>query len=165
MILLPPTKHLFDQLKDLLSQLSDEEYTQPSSVLSDATIGQHTRHIIELFQELIKGYSLGTIDYEMRIRDYQIESNKLFAVAKLEEILAEISKEDKPLMLHTDYGSGSSSLIQTNYWRELIYNIEHTVHHLALIRVGVADVSELKLSETFGVAASTIKYRKSKCAQ
>jgi len=54
--------------------------------------------------------------------------------------------------------------IPSNYYRELAYNLEHTIHHMALIRVGVNEVSSIELPVEFGVAYSTVKYRK-QCAQ
>jgi hypothetical protein len=54
--------------------------------------------------------------------------------------------------------------IPTNYYREVAYNLEHTIHHMALIRVGVNEVSSIVLPDQFGVAYSTIKY-KEQCAQ
>ena len=52
----------------------------------------------------------------------------------------------------------------TSFTRELFYCDEHTIHHLALIRVGINEIGGYQLNESFGVAPSTIKYRQS-CAQ
>ena len=64
-----------------------------------------------------------------------------------------------------DYeNSGGIVAIPSNYYREIAYNLEHTIHHMALIRVGVNEVSTIELPQEFGVAYSTIKYRQ-QCAQ
>ena len=54
--------------------------------------------------------------------------------------------------------------ISTNFYREIAYNLEHTIHHMALIRVGISEVSNIRLPEDFGIATSTVKHRK-QCAQ
>jgi len=84
----------------------------------------------------------------------------------MEMIGNNIDKDNKKLLLDSSYDEQStdSITVKTNYYRELIYNLEHTVHHMALIRVGVNEVSSIAIPEGFGVATSTIKYRKS-CAQ
>ena len=159
-------KNVFVQLSDTLEQLSSEQYKQPSKILFNATIGQHTRHIIELFMELDKGYETGTVNYENRKRDYLIETDKGFACSLLHKIYTGLNKPDKELLLESNYDELSKDVIviKSNYYREVIYNLEHTVHHMALIRVGVTEVSNVDLPEGFGVASSTIKYRKA-CAQ
>ena len=65
-------------------------------------------------------------------------------------------------MLEAGYDDSSNDtiVISTNYFRELVYNLEHTVHHMALIRVGINEVSAVKVPEEFGVASSTIKYKR-----
>ena len=157
---------VFVQLSESIKQLSDKEYTQPSNILFAATIGQHVRHIIELFIELEKGYATGTVNYEKRQRDYRIETNREFAADLLQKIYAAIDRTDKYLLLEAGYDEDSNVIltIQSNYYREVVYNLEHTVHHMALIRVGINEVSTVRLPEGFGVASSTIKYRKA-CAQ
>lgn len=156
----------FEQIKEVLHQLTNEQYIQPCTQLFNATIGQHTRHIIELFNELDKGYDIGYVNYENRKRDPQIEQDKDFAFACFTKILSELNKENKLLQLHSDYSLTNNELIilETNYLREIAYNLEHTIHHMALIRVGVKEVSLLDINAGFGVASSTIKYQ-AKCAQ
>jgi hypothetical protein len=166
MMLKQPIQHVFVQLSETLNQLTDEEYVQPSRTLLGATIGQHVRHIIELFQCLEKGYDQGVVNYAKRKRDYQIETSKELASLLLKEIYQNIEESNKEIILEAeDYcDSMQIVLIPSNYYRELAYNLEHTIHHMALIRVGVNDVSSLQLPDEFGVAYSTVKYRQ-QCAQ
>ena len=161
-----PIQHVFVQLSETLNQLSNEEYVQPSQILLNATIGQHVRHIIELFQCLEKGYGEGVVNYEKRKRDYQIETNKELASSLLKEIYRNIERHNKEIILEAeDYCDAMQIvLIPSNYYRELAYNLEHTIHHMALIRVGINEVSSVRLPEEFGVAYSTVKYRQ-QCAQ
>lgn len=159
-------KNIFVQLSDSLEQLTPAQYKAPSNVLFNATIGQHVRHIIELFIELNKGYESGVVNYEKRKRDYSIETDKEIASALLREIYQQLDKADKCLLLESNYDEHSDEtiIVETNYIREVVYNLEHTVHHMALIRVGITEVSNIMLPEGYGVASSTVKYRKV-CAQ
>jgi hypothetical protein len=43
-------KNRLKELVHLLQQLSNAEYAKPYISLSSATIGEHTRHVIEMFQ-------------------------------------------------------------------------------------------------------------------
>ena len=72
MLLKQPIQKVFVQLSESLHQLTDAEYSQPSKILFNASIGQHVRHIIELFLCLEKGYENGVVNYEKRKRDYKI---------------------------------------------------------------------------------------------
>ena len=158
--------NVFVQLSACLDQLSQEQYVQPCNTLLNATIGQHVRHIIELFQCLEKGYDDGIVNYEKRKRDYQIETNKELATALLKAVYQNIERPNKEIILEAeDYcDTMDVASIPSNYYRELAYNLEHTIHHMALIRVGVNEVSSIELPDEFGVAYSTVKYRK-QCAQ
>lgn len=49
-MLIPSIQKTLNELLELIHQLSDEDYTKPCEALSNATIGEHTRHIIEMFQ-------------------------------------------------------------------------------------------------------------------
>jgi len=159
-------RNVFVQLSESLHHLSDEQYVQQSKTLFKATIGQHVRHIIELFVCLEAGYESGLVNYEKRKRDILIEKNKDFAQVLLQKIYNGLERPNKKLLLESNYDEHNIETITvaTNYYREIIYNLEHTVHHMALIRVGINEVSNMKLPANFGVASSTVKHR-NKCAQ
>lgn len=159
-------KNIFFQISDVLNELLPEQYSMSSNTLFKATIGQHVRHIIELFIELDKGYESGIANYEMRKRDYQIETDKDVAAKLLAEVYNKLGRPNKALVLEACYNESNNELItlETNYYRELAYNLEHTIHHMALIRVGLNELSSVQVDENFGIASSTIKHRNS-CVQ
>jgi hypothetical protein len=166
MLLKQPIQNVFVQLTESLNQLTNDEYVQPSRILFNASIGQHVRHIIELFLCLEKGYESGVVNYEKRKRDYLIETNKELAVQLLKDIYHRLERPNVDLVMEAeDYEDKAGVVsIPSNYYREIAYNLEHTIHHMALIRVGINEVSSIKLPQEFGVAYSTIKYRL-QCAQ
>ncbi len=166
MLLKNPIQNVFLQLTESLNELTDAEYTRPCKALFNATIGQHVRHIIELFLCLQKGYETGVVNYDQRKRDYKIETEKNFAIHLMQEIYHWVERPNIEMVMRAeDYGDDTCPInIPTNYYREIAYNLEHTIHHMALIRVGINDISRVELSREFGVAYSTIKYWK-ECAQ
>jgi hypothetical protein len=158
--------HVFHQLAGSLSQLDGDQYNYPCKNLSGNTIGQHVRHIIEMYQCLEAGYQSGEVDYEKRKRDKQIETDKIFAAELLNEIIHQIRKENINLSLLTYYndpGPGPEK-ISTNYFREITYNLEHTIHHMALIRIGLREIGDISVDDSYGVASSTLKFRQ-QCVQ
>jgi hypothetical protein len=159
-------QNVFVQLNGSLDVLTNEQYVHQSRILSNATIGQHVRHIVEMFICLEEGYKTGVVNYEKRKRDKKIETEKDFAAALLKQVYDELSKDNKDMLLEATYNDQSNELIHfnTNYYREIAYNLEHTIHHMALIKVGIREVSDMEIPEGFGVASSTIKYKK-ECAQ
>jgi hypothetical protein len=159
-------RHVFLQLADSLERLSGEQYNYPCTNLSGNTIGQHVRHIIDMFQCLENGYERGEVDYENRLRDLEIETNKIFATGLLQEIVMQISKQNKTLSLLAYYDDTQiiPEKIDTNYFREIAYNLEHTIHHMALIRIGLREIGNFSVDDSYGVASSTLKYRQ-QCAQ
>ena len=52
--------------------------------------------------------------------------------------------------------------MESSVYREITYNIEHTVHHLAIISIAIPiHFDYINLSANFGYADSTIQYLKS----
>ncbi|NDC40853.1 MAG: DinB family protein [Chitinophagia bacterium] len=163
--------HLFElvaatigQLDEVLTQLNDEQYVQPCTVLNGGTVGQHARHIIELFQCLERGYLTGEVCYDRRDRDKAIETSKVLASTLLQGISHNINRPNINLEVAAEVFTTDGEPLQSNYLRELAYNLEHTIHHLALLRPALAEIADLRVGDAFGVAPSTLKYRE-QCAQ
>jgi hypothetical protein len=161
-----PIHQIFSQLWDSLDQLTQDQYNYRCTNLTGHTIGQHVRHIIEMFQCLEIGYDSGEVDYESRKRDIHIETDKTYASELLKNIEQHISGKNKSLYLVTYYDDLQTEpeKISTNYFREIAYNLEHTIHHMALIRIGLQEIGNISIDESYGVATSTIKYRQ-QCVQ
>ena len=104
------------------------------------------------------------INYDKRAHDKLIESDKFIALSTLDKINDFIQSQpaDKPMKLEAGYDLEREVfvIIETNFLRELVYNIEHAVHHMAIIKIGIRDLAlEVQLPHDFGIAASTIRYQ------
>ena len=152
-----------NELVDLLNQISDSEYSKPCQELSSATIGEHTRHILEMFQCLENQYDSGIVNYDNRNRNKIIEQNSDFAINEIQKIKINLDRHNKKINLHQVI-DGEEILIESNYNRELLYNLEHCIHHQALIKVAILMSENIKIGANFGVARSTIEYR-NQCVQ
>src|SRR5687768_9655841 len=161
---------VLEDLRLYLSVIPPETYNSGIDLLSGATIGQHTRHIIEFYQCLLEqssGHSTTTINYSERRRDYMIETVPGHALNCIDEICTRLNdlNTSQFCMLDTEE-HGSDKTVTTTIGRELIYNIEHTIHHLAIIKIALKSIMpSLQLPEHFGVAPSTIRHRHEACAQ
>ena len=162
-MLIPSLHKALNELVSLLSQLSNDDFTSPCKALSNSTIGEHTRHVIEMFQCLENQYPDCVVNYDKRNRDYRIQSDTHFALECIDTVKNQLEKENKKLLLEQIVDEEELH-IESNYFRELLYNLEHCIHHQALIKVAVLQLEHLQIDADFGVARSTIEYRK-QCAQ
>jgi len=152
------SKHNLKIIAGLLQVLPEEVYCRPSNLLSQASIGQHVRHIVELYQGLLSGYDKGPVNYDNRKRDRSIETDIALAQKGLTGIIESIDRPNKPLQLIAEI-DGRQIILESNYDRELMYNLEHAIHHMALIKVGVIAMTDIVLPVEFGVAPATLQYR------
>jgi allophanate hydrolase subunit 1 len=162
-MLIPSIKNSLNELIDLLEQMSNTEFSKPCQLLSNSTIGEHTRHIVEMFQCLENNYYSGIVNYDKRPRNILIQTDTTFAISQIVAIQILLEKENKKIELQQIIDN-EEVRIESNYFRELLYNLEHCIHHQALIKVAVLQSETIFVNENFGVARSTIEYRK-QCAQ
>jgi len=160
---------ILDQLADMTRQLEAKDFARPSAALSNATLGQHARHTLEFFLCLEQGFYDGVVNYDKRSHDKLIETDKDIALRAVERVKKFIrsQKSDMALKLEVGYDRDSENCvtIETNYYRELTYNIEHAVHHMAIMKIGIRDIAPyVTIAPDFGVAVSTLRYQETVAA-
>ncbi len=156
-------KEQVQSLLDLLTGINPSVYTFKSPMLGQGSIGQHVRHVVEMMQCLCAGYNSGIINYDHRKRDSRIETDTFFTSAILQELLSGLQQPDKGLTLQQEE---TSDAVVSTFKRELLYNTEHAIHHMALIKVALREMQLDITGENFGLAPATIRYKaKALCAQ
>jgi uncharacterized damage-inducible protein DinB len=157
------------EIRQLIAAMREEQYKYKSKLLSGATIGQHVRHILEFYLCLINGQDKGAVNYDKRERNLELETNPAFAIFIIENICSKIdSLADKTNVFLEGVFPSAEEIVEsitTSVNRELVYCLEHSIHHQALIKIALIEqrIDNL-IHQNFGVAPGTIKYRET-CAQ
>jgi uncharacterized damage-inducible protein DinB len=156
-----------NEIKALLELLPESRYQQPSNILSGATIGQHVRHILEFYVCMLRGSESGQVNYDERERNHKIENHSRIAIGVIDEITEKLHavSEDCEVLLVGNYGTSEGMVCQihSSLYRELAYNLEHAIHHQALIKVGLKEAGhEHLISADFGVAPATLRFTNGK---
>ena len=155
---------LLDQLGEIIDQCDSKDFSRPLKELSDSTFGQHVRHTLEFFICLFDARNEKIVNYDNRKHDRLIETDKKLAqsvITSIQEFLDQ-NKEDFEISFEANYteADGNDQLMKSSFFRELAYNIEHAIHHMALMKIAInQSLSYIKLPDHFGVASSTVRYR------
>lgn len=154
---------LLNDLRELIQKLNDQSYGENTALMLGSSIGKHVRHLLEFYECLLNGYEKGIINYDLRQRNERIEKDRFYTLELITQITEKIrtknQEEDKELLLEYSEEFGTDYL-PTSFARELAYNIEHTVHHQAILRIALVQLyPEIQIAEHFGVAWSTIRHK------
>lgn len=158
-----PYIDVLKQLAQLLTQLDNTQYATPLSILNGSSIGQHTRHVIEFYRCLLQGFSKGIVDYDARERDLTLETDLIFVLENIATIRHQIEESSSTTLrfsLAVKYNEYAPSLVETNFTRELVYLVEHSIHHYALIKIGLQEnFPSVVIPNNFGIAYSTVRHQ------
>lgn len=149
-------------LKFILQQINPNDYKQTLTTLKGASIGKHVRHVLEFYECLLLNSITHVVNYDERKRNLLLEENLKYTLDYIEEITDNLQniETNKRVELVSMY-ENQSIIMESSLYRELTYNIEHTVHHLAIISIAIPiHFNYISLSENFGYADSTIQYLK-----
>ncbi len=168
MSIISATASIFDQMTEQISGLTEEQYAQKLPIFSGSSIGQHIRHIVEFYECLFSQQGTNCVCYDRRNRDLSLETNPAVVIEKLRtyRALLDTYLPNNPLTLVVYFTADEDEVpteIASNWGRELVYNIEHAIHHLAIVKIGLREsFPNVHIVSNLGIAPATIKYHQTK---
>lgn len=125
-------------------------------------IGTHVRHIVDHYRVFQQGLADGVIDYNQRNRETPIERDPKVAMSALEELYewfqrAPLDNKSVIVISEISISHSESTTIESCVDRELIYLINHTLHHVAYANLLAASLG-IEMQPHLGVAPATASY-------
>lgn len=157
-----------EQALELIGRLTDEQFTRCPSAPFRGGVGSQFRHCIDFYSCFLRGLESGKIDYGLRERDPQTETDRSHAAARIRAVIEalrgmETAALDRALDVRSEEGPAvDGAWCRSTVHRELQFLISHTVHHHALI-VALLLAQGCSLDDDlrgFGVAPSTLAHWK-----
>ena len=146
------------RLSHLLHIVTEAQYTWRFGH-NKASIGRHTRHVLDHYDSFLRDLPHGLLSYDCRSRDPVIEQAPRAATASLTRIINALTilsltpTEPVTVSALTD-PSMAPLLVQSTIARELTFLQTHTIHHLALMHI-LAEIQGISLPADFGHAPAT----------
>lgn len=133
--IISPILHNLDRGYVLLDNLSNEQFVYNNIGPYNSTIGQHFRHILDIFSCIFKGLDAQKVDLTARDRNELVETNIGVARNYLDDIAAQLRgiqnlDPNTPVEVVDDLGLG---LVMVNYTlgSALCQAHSHAIHHFA----------------------------------
>ena len=148
------------ELASLLERVSDLDYVAKAPGGVSGAIGAHVRHCLDHVNAVLDPASDGVVRYDGRRRQPTLETDRQVAAAtlrrsaaRLEALTPEIA--DAPLLLESQVDrQGACVQVISSLARELVFVLQHTIHHQALVALLLAGRG-VAVPHTFGYAPST----------
>lgn len=159
------TQKICLQITQLLEEVPADAYARPLAVFNGSTLGQHFRHIFDFYDCLNRSAVAGVVDYASRLRDPRIELDPHYARSLFGQMGQQLSalEDGQHIQVRADFSSqpgDSRPLLASTVGRELMFAYDHAIHHLALIRIGLAEaLPAMQPDKSLGVAPSTLKHK------
>jgi uncharacterized damage-inducible protein DinB len=154
---------VLDQIDKLLDMLNVTVYKKKQPYINNSTIGQHVRHILEFYQCILNNYPLQNISYDKRSRNTDLEESLDLSkniIIEIKNSLGLLNK-DMPITLSASYAESTEEnceKIASSLKRELAYAMDHSIHHLAIVKI-ILTIEGIQVDSDIGVAPSTLRYK------
>jgi uncharacterized damage-inducible protein DinB len=147
-------------LASLLERVSDLDYIAKAPGGVSGAIGAHVRHCLDHVNAVLDPAPDGVVRYDGRRRHPTLETDRHVAAATLRRSAARLEvltrdRADVPIVLESQVDrDGACVQVISSLARELVFVLQHTIHHQALVALLLAGRG-VAVPPTFGYAPST----------
>jgi hypothetical protein len=163
------------QLGILIEMLMQQPNGAGEHLFREARIGAHIRHVHDHFKAVLNGLETGTVDYNKRNRESVAETNITLSKVEHQTLLAQMSNAVLAhpglfIISEIDCFISENTELPSSIEREMLYLINHTIHHVAIIKQ-ILQHHGIETPGYLGVAPSTASHQRqlaepsSLCAQ
>lgn len=152
---------VLSQARQLLECVSDDQYQERLNSGRKSSIGEHFRHILDMFEAVKLGIQVGKIDYDRRERGGAVETDRDVCASRCEQMQHYFSRLDdeslaKNAQVKTEVTLYECHSIELNssICREIIFVSTHAVHHFAIVN-DIARQLHCNVANDFGLAPAT----------
>jgi hypothetical protein len=150
------------QVSDILDVVQGLPEDKATEFYQDCNAGKHIRHVLDHLLTFIVSVETGVLDYNCRNRESIEESDWHAAQAQLDQIISTlealpIGEQTLQVISETDSGVEMIEHFSSNVPREILFLINHTMHHAAYIRL-LAKGCDITFPEHIGIAPATATY-------
>lgn len=161
-MLLDAIKDLHDQSSLIFDRLGSLDNPRQIAAFCDTGVSRHLRHMYDHERAVQNSLYSGVVDYNRRRRNDPGERDMLAALASSERLWQgwlSADLTDRPVSVCSEISvTHSQSLtLPSSLWRELMYMIHHNIHHLAYIRLLLAQQG-IVLPQAIGLAPATASH-------
>jgi hypothetical protein len=159
------------QAIELVQGISLEQFTLAPAGWDPHRVSGHLRHILEFYECFLDGLDWSQIDYDARRRDESLERSRAAACTRMRNLIQRLEtipqlRGDAVVWVRMEDCEGrgvQDPWTTSSISRELQVLSSHTIHHFALIAMTLR-AHGVRTEPNFGVAPSTLRYRKNKMA-
>ncbi len=160
-----------DQMMTFIKELTDSEYQYIAAPWFDSSIGQHLRHIVDLYLALMSPSTDHKINYDVRRRGAKVETSRATGLKELTDIrhwLTQITTHDmnQDVLVSTEVtlSCQQTDVFKSSYGRELCFASSHLTHHLAIM-AAIAKMAGVEVNPTLGLAPATATFVREQAQQ
>jgi uncharacterized damage-inducible protein DinB len=150
------------ELAGLLEAASDLDYrARPEGGVS-GSVGAHVRHCLDHVRAVLDAAKGGLLSYDCRERDTAVEDDRTLGIVALRQHSGRLDAladcpADQPMRLEAQVDcSGDAVEVTSSLGRELVFVLQHTIHHQAIVALLLA-ARGIAIPPRFGYAPSTIR--------